>query len=106
MWATTEERDAEFAAAVSDIRIDITVAEEGMEETPYIVTESDIAGNVIDRCFYAFKEEAYQHRIAHRESESRHAEAERLGIHPLEIEFAPFGPAWQREQDQRRGVAA
>jgi hypothetical protein len=33
--------------------------------------------------------------------QERNAEAERLGVHPLEIEYAPFGPAWQREQRER-----
>lgn len=35
------------------------------------------------------------------EAEERRAEADRLGVHPLEIVFAPFGPEWQREQDER-----
>lgn len=36
-----------------------------------------------------------------RYSQARREEAEALGLHPLEIEFAPFGPAWQREQGER-----
>jgi hypothetical protein len=40
--------------------------------------------------------------VAFREAQSRRAEADRLGVHPLEMEFAPFGPAWQREQAERR----
>lgn len=31
----------------------------------------------------------------------RNAEAERLGVHPLEITYAPYGPEWQREQAER-----
>ena len=37
-----------------------------------------------------------------RYSQARREEADRLGVHPLEIEFAPFGPAWEREQEERR----
>jgi hypothetical protein len=34
-----------------------------------------------------------------REAQARRREAGRLGVHPLELEFAAFGPAWQREQE-------
>lgn len=35
------------------------------------------------------------------EAEERRAEADRLGVHPLELAFAPFGPEWEREQEER-----
>lgn len=38
------------------------------------------------------------------ETVERHNEAERLGVHPLEIAFAPFGPEWQREQHDRDDI--
>jgi hypothetical protein len=40
------------------------------------------------------------------EAEERRAEAARLGVHPLEIEFAPFGPAWQAEREAREREVA
>ncbi len=35
------------------------------------------------------------------EAEERRAEAARLGVHPLELAFAPYGPEWQHEQAER-----
>lgn len=35
------------------------------------------------------------------EAEERRAEAARLGVHPLELAFAPYGEEWQREQRER-----
>ncbi len=41
---------------------------------------------------------------AFEEAEERRAEADRLGVHPLEIAFAPFGPEWEREMEERNEV--
>ena len=50
----------------------------------------------------AFADAGYYVHYAY-ESAERHIEAERLGVHPLELELAPFGPAWEREQEERYG---
>lgn len=109
-WATCDEMDARFRAETcehrpadkGDTRFEIIEIRDGMEETPILVESIDDTGTVYQRDFYATRSEAFDMIEAHREAQSRRAEAERCGAHPLEIEFAPFGPAWMREQEERR----
>lgn len=45
--------------------------------------------------------QAISRGVAYVEAEERRAEADRLGVHPLELALAPYGPEWQREQMER-----
>lgn len=85
-----------------DIRFEVTELTEGMEETPFRVELVDDTGQVIETHWFATSYEVGSMVGAFREAQARREEADRLGVHPLEIEFAPFGPAWQAEQEERR----
>jgi hypothetical protein len=108
MWASDTEKQQHFRdttcerkpADKDDIRFETTHLTDGMEETPFMVEVIDDTGTVVRTDFYSSMEEVYSMVNAHREAQVRREEADRLGVHPLEIEFAPFGPAWQREREE------
>jgi hypothetical protein len=109
MWATADERDSKFRdetlerrpADPGDVRFEYR---DGHEDAPYALDVIDDKGEIIEVHFFITAYERGNMIAAWRESQSRREEADRLGLHPLEIEFAPFGPAWQREQEERGGV--
>lgn len=63
----------------------------------------DDRGEIVETHFFDRAQDMWPMVEAHREAQARHEEADRLGVHPLELAFAPFGPEWQREQEERRG---
>lgn len=113
MWASPMEQDERFLdetlekhlpADPGDVRFELGMAEDGMEETPFWLKMIDDTGTVVERHWFATSGERYSLIDAHRDAQARRAEADRLGLHPLAIEFAPYGEAWVREQEERFGV--
>lgn len=72
------------------------------EELPYGLLVVDDQGEIVQRHAFATSWERSSMVLAHREHQSLVEEADRLGVHPLEIAFAPFGPECEREQEERR----
>lgn len=112
MWASVvetyerfreETREHFYPADPGDVRFEHGMAVEGMEETPFWLKMIDDTGRVVETHFFAEREGIFSLIGAHREAQERRAEAERLGVHPLEIALAPFGPEWEREQAERNG---
>lgn len=73
------------------------------EEMPYGLLMIDDQGEVVQRHAFRTSWERGSMIEAHREHQDLVEEAERRGVHPLEITLAPFGPEWEREQEERRG---
>ena len=106
LWATDAEAREHFHATTcerrpadpGDIRFEQGEFRDGMEETPFWLEMIDDTGTVIETHFFGSSYERGSMVVGFRESQARRSEADRLGKHPLELEFEPFGPAWQREQ--------
>lgn len=108
-WATDEEKNEHFRATTcerppadkGDTRFehgvsgtdehDTTSRYLGNEEAPYWVESIDDTGTVYRVDFFATQAEVFDMIEAFRYSQGT----------TLEEEFAPFGPAWQREQEGR-----
>jgi hypothetical protein len=99
MWATADERDSKFRgetlerrpADPGDVRFEYR---DGHEDAPYALDVIDDKGEIIEVHFFMTAWERGNMIEAHRYAQSV----------PFEEEFAPFGPAWQREQEERGGV--
>jgi hypothetical protein len=110
MWASAQEAAERFLAETceakpadkDDIRFEHGVFADGMEETPFWLHLIDDTGTIVERHVFATEAEVWSLIESFRYAQARREEAARLGVHPLEIEFAPFGPAWLAEQEDRR----
>jgi hypothetical protein len=76
------------------------------EDAPFGTHMIDERGEVVETHFFATSWERSSLVGSFREAQERREEAERLGVHPLELALAPFGPEWQAEQIERGGVFA
>jgi hypothetical protein len=102
MWATEQESRDRFDAETcerrpadpGDVRFEHGMFEDGMEETPFWLDMIDDTGTIVERHFFATKDEVWSLISSHRYAQNV----------PFEEEFAPFGPTWQREQAERGGV--
>lgn len=81
-----------------DIRFEVTPLADPELGATHLVLTIDDRGEVIARDITDLPYELVE---AAREAQARRAEADRLGVHPLELAFEPFGPEWQREQAER-----
>jgi len=85
------------------------VNDDGSDFVTVTITFAD--GEVVTESFASYFDSPSESAVrqassfigAFEEAEERRAEADRLGVHPLEIAFAPFGPEWEREQEERCG---
>ena len=95
-WATENEIRERFLATTcefvpadpGDTRFEVGEFEGGMEETPYWLRMIDDQGEQIEMHFFATPVERSEMIASFRYSQAV----------PFEEEFAPFGPAWEREQ--------
>jgi hypothetical protein len=76
-------------AEPGDTRFELYELED--EEHPVLVLSVDDQGNVYERNVFATRSEAFDMIEAFRYCQAV----------PFEEEFAPFGPAWEREQLER-----
>lgn len=103
-WLMVERLDALDAARYApaepgDVRFEVG---ERDEDGYQAVLTIDDEGAVVDRDYMRY--DAVGAFVAgHREAQDRRARADELGVHPLELAFAPFGEEWQREQEERLG---
>lgn len=112
MWATEQETTERFYAETcdrkpadpGDVRFEFSECgidpDDGMpngdDERPYYLEMIDDTGTVIER-----------HHFVSAWERSNMVEGYRYcQAVPFEEEFAPFGPAWQREQMERGGAFA
>jgi hypothetical protein len=95
-----------------EVETNSSVNDEGSDFATVTITSMADGEVVVERFSHYFddgpgpnaREQAASFLAAFEDSMLREAEADRLGCHPLELEFAPFGPAWQREQADRDDV--
>jgi len=108
MWASQDEIDARFYATTierfypadpGDFRFEIIEHEEPELGCTHTVIVIDDRGEVLERFT---TDDPYGAVAAAREAQSRRERAEELGVHPLELAFAPFGREWQLEQEEAR----
>lgn len=107
MWASHDEIDARFFATTlarkpadpGDVRFEFsecgvdpeTGDPDGDDERPYYLEVVNEDGEVVERHHFYTSTERSNMVEAFRYSQAV----------PFEEEFAPFGPAWQREQEER-----
>ncbi len=89
------------------ITSDIQVNDEGSDFATVTITLADGSTHVerfasyFDSPSESAVVQAASYVCAFEEAAERRAKAERLGVHPLEIAFEPYGSEWEHEMTER-----